>query len=192
MLGRVLAGDDPLRAAARRAAFHRAPACGAAFAGVRPPARVDRHPFADHGDHLEGHRQGPFAAFPDLRRVLRRLPLHAETCSRTGACRCHVRDRGPRTGHRAAGLDSSTRRRPQAARRLHLCRLRRASRLGMCVQGPHGPRMQELVVPPAHTVHRAHAVLPSPRERYPGARADRQHHLRDHWRRWWPRTWTKT
>ena len=44
---------------------------------------------------------------------------------------------------------------------------------------PHRTRMQELVVPQAHPVHRAHSVLPSTRQRDPRPSADRQHDLRD-------------
>jgi hypothetical protein len=51
--------------------------------------------------------------------------------------------------------------------------------LGLRLQGPDGPRVQVVVVPAAHHVHRAHAVLPAPRERHQSARSDGRHHLRD-------------
>ena len=70
-------------------------------------------------------------------------------------------------------------RRPQARRRVHLQRLPGASGMGLRLQGPDRPRVQELVVPEAHPVHRAHSFLPSARERDPGPRADREHDLRD-------------
>ncbi len=125
VLRRVLAGHDPLRASAWRAAVH-GPATGsAALAGVRPAAGVDRHPLADHGDHLEGDGQGPVAALPDLRGVLGRVPLHAQTRRCAAARRNHVvGQRGAGAGHGAASRHPAAHRWPKTSGRLHLCRLR--------------------------------------------------------------------
>ncbi len=45
--------------------------------------------------------------------------------------------------------------------------------------GVYGTEVQHVVVPPAHPVHRAHALLSAPRERHPRPGPDREHHLRN-------------